>query len=122
MAFRTFTPSDEPIRPSEVLLSEANGYRSRDVAVAGGAFAAGQILGRLTSNGRLVAWAPTAETGAEDAVAVAEDASTGNGAEVVVYARDCEVKRSALVTPAGATAPQIAAALASLAAAGIVAR
>lgn len=122
MAFRNFTPSNEPVRPSEILLSEANGYRSRDVAIAGGAFAAGQILGRLTSNGLLVAWSPTADTGAENAVAVAEDASTGIGAEVVVYARDCEVKSSALVTPADATALQIAAALASLAALGIVAR
>lgn len=121
------TPFIEPVRPEEVLISEANGHRSRDVAVVASSqtILPGAVLGRLTTNGRVVAYDPDAETGAETVAGVAlAGAATGAGAtaEIVILARDAEVKNALLVFGAGVSSGERAAAITALAALGIIAR
>ena len=85
-----------------VILSEAPGYRSREVvtvSVAGTAIPAGQVLGKLTSGGKYVPYDPQSEDGNEEAVAILllpTDAITGD-AKCTVIVRDAEVNRAELV-------------------------
>jgi len=77
----------------------------------------------LTSGGRYTALTPGAETGAEDAAGIllaTTNATTDTA--VVVVVRDAEVKADQLVWPAGITTNDKNAAIAQLAALGIVLR
>lgn len=121
------------------LVSEANGYRSRDtvvIAAGAGDLKAGTVLGKLVASGEYVPFdpreipgvgenPPTAQAdGRQTAVAVlyeGVDASV-TAARRTVTARDSEVVGEALQWLAGITDNQKAAALVSLAAAGIIAR
>jgi hypothetical protein len=108
------------------LVSEANGmYRSRDVGtVAAGAapgLAVGTILGRLTSGGNYVAYAPAAETGAQTIAGILFEAAVGTVKKTIVT-RDCEVNGAHLVYQAGADAAAKATANAALKALGIIVR
>ena len=79
------------IRTAEFIVSEANGYRSREEAtvVAGDGLIAGAVLGRL-ANGNYVAYDGGAETGAEDVSGILFGPTEGTSPATVVV-RDAEV-------------------------------
>lgn len=113
-------------RTADFILSEANGTLSRENAIlaSSGSLLAGTVLGLVTASKKYVQWAPAATDGSETAAAIlyaATNASTADAACVVV-ARQAEVKADALIWPAGATTPQKAAAIASLATREILSR
>lgn len=116
------------LRPTaHYLVSEANGHRSRDVAViasGSGKLDAGAVLGRVTATKKLVPIAPAAADGSQTAVAILYEAADATAADVrrTVTARDSEVQAAVLVWPTGTTDVQKTAALAQLAQLGIVAR
>lgn len=109
----------------DFLLSEANGTYSREneILAAGNNLQAGAVLGRLTASGKLAALDPAAATGAEDAAGILL-ATTHATTDVAVVAveRDAEVKADQLVWPAGISTNDKNAAIAQLAALGIVLR
>lgn len=115
------------------LVSEANGTRSREVVTIaqGQNLLPGAVLGKVTATGKYVAVDPAngsgeggTPDGSQTAVAVLFAAVDTTAAEKpgVITARDAEVAAHALAWPAGMTEPQKTAALAQLAAVGIVAR
>ncbi|MGU3627991.1 head decoration protein [Comamonas sp. AG1104] len=115
------------------LVSEANGTRSREVVTIaqGQNLLPGAVLGKVTATGKYVAVDPAngsgeggTPDGSQTAVAVLFAAVDTTAAEKpgVITARDAEVAAHALAWPAGTTEPQKTAALAQLAAVGIVAR
>nr|DAE54014.1 MAG TPA: Head decoration protein [Caudoviricetes sp.] len=115
------------------LVSEANGTRSRDVVtIAEGVHALpGTVLGKVAATGHYVPLAPTKGSGEDEtpdgsqtaaAVLFAEVDATLGEKPGVITARDAEVAAHALLWPAGIAEQQKTAALAQLAALGIVAR
>jgi len=116
------------LRPTgHYLVSEANGFRARDVGViasGAGKLDAGAVLGRITASKKLVPLAPGASDGSQTAVAILYEGCDATSADVriTVTARDTEVQAAVLVWAGGVTDPQKTAALAQLAALGIVAR
>ncbi|SFE88690.1 head decoration protein [Paracidovorax wautersii] len=118
---------------AEHIASEANGTRSREVItiLAGQKLEAGTVLARIGTGanaGKYTALNPASAADPADGTKVAAavlfapvDATTGDRPGVV-NVRDTEVKKRALGWPQGANANQKAAALAELAALGIVAR
>lgn len=115
------------------LVSESNGTRSREVVTIaqGQNLLPGAVLGKVTATGKYVAVDPAngsgeggTPDGSQTAVAVLFAAVDTTAAEKpgVITARDAEVAAHALAWPAGTTEPQKTAALAQLAAVGIVAR
>lgn len=108
------------------LVTEANGYRSRDVVtvtVPSGGLEAGTILGKLTDTSKYVRHDASAETGAEDETAILLAGVTEAGdAELTVIARDAEVNGAHLTYEDGADANQITASNTALAALGIIVR
>lgn len=115
------------------LVSEANGTRSREVVTIaqGQNLLPGAVLGKVTATGKYVAVDPAngsgeggTPDGSQTAVAVLFAAVDTTAAEKpgVITARDAEVAAHALAWPAGTAEPQKTAALAQLAAVGIVAR
>lgn len=108
------------------ILSEANGYRSRQRIVVGLAqtLLAGQVLGKVTASGDYVKLAPSASDGSQTAAGIAFDdyVTTTEKVDGVSFERDGEVTLAKLVWPAGATDNQKAAAVAELAAKGVLAR
>jgi len=105
---------------SDVVKSEPNGHAGRDDAIlasGSGVCLCGTILGTVTASGKLKPWAPAAVDGTQTASAVLLQWSDATAADrtVVVLARGtAEIVSQAIVWPVGATAPQKAAALASL--------
>ncbi|MEV4609766.1 head decoration protein [Neorhizobium sp. LMR1-1-1.1] len=116
------------LRPTgHYLVSEANGYRSRDtglIATGSGKCEAGLVLGRITASKKLVPIAPAASDGSQNAAAILFEACDATAADVrrTITSRDAEVQAAVLVWPAGVTDVQKTAALAQLAALGIAAR
>ncbi|WP_019998722.1 head decoration protein [Aureimonas ureilytica] len=109
------------------LVSEAQGYRSREqaiVASGAGKLRAGTVLGRITASGKLSTFAPGAADGSEKAVAILWEGCDATAQDVrrTITARDAEVHADALNWGAGTTDAQKTAAMASLAALGIVGR
>lgn len=108
------------------ILSEANGYRSRQrISVAAGqALVSGQVIAKLTAGGTHVKLAPAATDGSQTVVGVLFDdvVTTTEVIEAVSFERDGEVNAADLVWPAGVTENQKTAALAALAAKGVIAR
>jgi hypothetical protein len=119
----TFT---EQARQAAHLVSEASGYRSRDAIIVGTAanLAAGTVLGRVTATGKYLILAPAAGDGTQTAAAILYGPALAATADVPSTAntRDCEVNGNLLTWPVGITGPQKTAALASLAAVGILVR
>lgn len=108
------------------LISESNGTRSREVVTlaSGNNLQAGAVLAKLAATGKYTEHNPAGADGSEVAVAVlyaGVDASTADAAAVVT-SRDAEVQADLLVWSAGISVPQKTAALADLAAVGIVVR
>ena len=107
------------------LVSEAPGSQSREVGVfSGGIGQAGQVLGRITADNRLVTLAPTATDGSQNAAAILFQHTDATAADVRVSytARDAEVNGLLLSWPAGITVGQQNAAISQLLALGIIVR
>lgn len=119
---------DEKFYAEEVLLSEANGYRSREkvTLVAGQNLTMGAVLGKITASGKykIADNVTPASDGSQTAVAVLlrDCDASGGDAEAVIIARDAEVKKDLLTYVAGSDANDIAAINAQLAAVGIIVR
>ncbi|KPB01366.1 head decoration protein [Ahrensia marina] len=102
----------ERARDLEVVLSEANGYRSRDtitIAAGAGDLDAGTVLGQVSSSKEYVPADPDAVDGSEVAAAVLlyrTDASV-NSAKAVALVRDAEVKKPVLIFGAGFTTDEL---------------
>ncbi|ASS56878.1 head decoration protein [Rhizobium leguminosarum] len=116
------------LRPTgHYLVSEANGFRSREVGViasGSGKLDAGAVLGQVTATKKFKPLAPAAADGTQNAAAILYEACDATSADVrrTLTARDSEVQAAVLVWPAGATDNQKTAALAQLAALGIASR
>jgi hypothetical protein len=112
--------------PGHFIAGEANFWRARqhETLVAGQNLVAGTVLGRVTTGGKLTQLAPGASDGSQNAMGILyEDTNaTAEDKRVVVIARDFEADGQVLTWPVGITAPQKTAAIAALAALGIVVR
>ena len=117
---------NEPVHAAEFLLSEANGDRSRENAtvLSGQNLRAAAVVGRITTGGRIRELAPAASDGSQNAMGVLYAAVNAAGADArgVIVARDAEVNAAMLQWPTGITVPQRTAAIAQLAALGIIVR
>lgn len=122
----------EKVHDFEVLLSEANGYRSREEIVlkSGRAYKVGDVLGKVTADNadkgkyKLIDNQTPASDGTQTAAAVLlvdRDATDADQPGVAVV-RDAEVKQLLLNYAANTTVENKAVAMASLAALGIIAR
>jgi hypothetical protein len=105
---------------AEFLLSEANGYRSREkviLAAAAAALSAGTLLGKITASGKYVAYSNVAGDGSQTVAGILYANAPDSAADqnVTIIARDAEVKAAALT---GSDAPG----LVDLAALGIIVR
>ena len=114
-------------RTAHYIVSEAAGYRSRGVGVVAsgsGKVEPGAVLGRVTASGKLKPYAPGASDGTETACAVLYEGCDATAADVsrTITERDTEVQADVLVWAVGVTDVQKNAALADLAALGIIAR
>ena len=116
----------EGTRKAEFLVSEANAFRSRDtgtVTVPSGGLASGTVLGQITATGKFIRQDTAAVDGSEAHAAVLFEPLTVAGDIVAtIIARDAEVNADDLTYEAGATAGEITAANAALAALGIIVR
>lgn len=109
------------------VVSEANGYRSREqaiIAAGSGKLRAGTVLGRVTVGGKLKPLAPAASDGTEKAAAILWQGCDATTEDVrrTITARDSEVHANVLTFAVGTTDQQKTAAMANLAALGIVGR
>ena len=125
--------TDDGMREGGYIISEAEGatgMRSRDrgTLLAGTVGKSGMVLGQVTAegpdNGKFAPLDPAAVDGTGEAVAVlftSADASEDD-APAVVHTRECEVSDHDLIWPAGIADAGKAAAIAELAANGIIVR
>lgn len=121
----TFT---EGRHTAEFVVSEANGFRSRETVtiVSGqGKLEPGAVLGRITASGKYALTTVAAADGSQNAIAVLRSAvdATSADAEGVAIARDAEVVGAHLSYGADVDqAAEIAAKVAGLATVGIIVR
>ena len=95
------------------------------ITVAAGTLEPGTVLGKITSSGKYAAHDPAASDGTQTAVAVLwghADASAGDAVGVALVRGPALVNRHDLVFAGTPTDPEIAAAYAALATAGIIVR
>jgi Bacteriophage lambda head decoration protein D len=109
------------------IVSEAHGYRSRDtgvIASGSGVVQPGAVLGKVTATGKYEPLAPGASDGTQTPAAILYEGCDATSQDVrrTLTVRDTEVQADVLVWAAGVTDLQKTAALAALAALGIVAR
>lgn len=110
------------------LVSEAaNIYRSREqivIASGSGVLKPGAVLGKVTATGKFKPLAPGASDGTQTAAAILWEGCDATAADVrrTANVRDCEVHADVLVFAPGVNDTQKTAALAALAAAGIIGR
>ena len=94
----------------EFVVSEANGYRSREsVTIASGeTLKPGHVLGKVTSSGEYKEYNPGNADGSETAVAVCYDHvdASGSATDGPIIARDAEVNEAELVWFSGASDAQ----------------
>lgn len=111
---------------AEYILSEANGHLSRDTVtiLSGQVLNPGEVLGKVTASDKYKVLTPGASDGSEVAAAIAYAAVDATGADKpgVVTARSSEVNGPSLTWPADISAPNKTAAIAALAALGIIVR
>jgi len=108
------------------IVSEANGTLSREVITisSGSNLLAGTVLGKVTASGEFVQLDLAATNGSEDAAGVLFAAVDATDADTqgVAIVRAAEIDAARLVWPAGITTNDKNAALAQLAALGLIAR
>lgn len=110
------------------IVSEASGYRSREqivIASGSGKLKAGTVLGKITASGKYAPFNPAGENGTQTAAAILYEGCDATSADVrrTITARDSEIHADVLHWGTGVTTDNHkTAALASLAASGIVAR
>lgn len=115
----------EGVRAAAFLISEANGYRSRDeetVDATGGKLSAGTVLGKVTASGKYVRHAAGASDGSENEAGVLYEGIGAVEDKRTVIKRSAEVHGSELTYEVGADAGQIIASDAALAAIGVIVR
>ena len=117
----------EPANLADLLKYEAPNLYSRDevVVAAGQTLALGAVVGRITASREIVALDPAANDGREIAAGVLIEAVTTTATErrrSVIVSRHAIVFGGALVFAPTLTAEQTAAALAQLAALGVLVR
>lgn len=117
----------EPNTLGDLLKYEAPNLYSRDEVLvgAGQTLALGAVVGRVTATREIVALDPAANDGRETVAGVLIEAVTTSATErrrSVLVARHAIVFGGALVLPASLTSEQTAAALAQLAALGVLVR
>jgi hypothetical protein len=105
---------------AEFLLSEANGYQSRESVVlssAAAALAAGTLLGKITASGKYIAYSNGAADGSQTVAGIlyANAPDSAVDQRVTIIARNAEVKGTSLT---GSDAPG----LVDMAALGIIVR
>lgn len=116
------------LRPTaHYLVSEAQGYRSREqivVASGSGKLDAGSVLGKVTATGKYKPYAPAASDGTQNAAAILYEGCDATSADVrrTITARAAEVQADVLVWAAGTTDQQKTTAIAALAVLGIASR
>lgn len=113
---------------AEFLVSEANGYRSREeVTIKEGAaqnLVAGQVLGKVTADDKYVKHDPAAEDGSETAAAVLYDHvdATGGDKKATAIVRDAEVSKDRLTFIDGISEANRDSAVESLEGEGVIVR
>lgn len=113
-------------RDAAFLLSQANGTRSVDevTIVSGQNLVAGTVLGKITASGKYTAFDQDAVDGSEAAAGVlllATDATDGDTNAACVV-RDAEVAANRLTWPSDILEAETDAAVAELAALGVIVR
>ena len=121
------TTYTEGFRPTEIILSEANGTLSREkitIASGAGVLAAGTILGKVTASGKYIAYNNTAADGSQAAAAVLLYPVDATSADVSTTAivRFAELKSGAVVWASTNDAGDKTAGIADLAALNIFIR
>jgi hypothetical protein len=116
----------ESIHKSEGILSEANGFRSREqiTVVSGQNLGSMFVVGKITATGKYKEYDNAAVDGSQSAAGVliaAVDASAADQRGVIL-ARDCEVDYKTLQWKAGMNQGDKDAGIADLAALGIIVR
>lgn len=114
-------------RTAGYIISEANGYRSRQqahVASGSGKVKPGTVCGKVSSSGKFKPLAPAATDGSEAAAAVLFQGCDATDADVrrTFTVRDTEVTEAELIWPDGITDVQKIDAIAALSERGIVLR
>lgn len=116
----------EPRHRGEFMVSEANGFRSREdiTVLLGQNLVAGAVIAKVTASGKWMVLTPGAADGSQNAAGILYGAVNASAADAkgVVIARDAEVNAGEIAWPAGISAPNKTTALAALAALGIVMR
>jgi Bacteriophage lambda head decoration protein D len=117
----------EPMTLGDLLKYEAPNLYSRDevVVASNQTLALGAVVGRVTATREIVALDPTASDGRETVAGVLIEAVVTAATErrrSVIVARHATVFGGALVLPTSLTSEQTAAALAQLAALGVLVR
>lgn len=122
------TPLTENLkRTGHYLVSEANGYQSREaivIASGSGKVRAGTVLGRITASKQYAPWSGAASDGSQTAAAIlyADVDATTSAARGVGTVRTSEVQADVLIWPAGTADAAKTAQLAELAKSHIAAR
>jgi len=117
----------EPVHLSDLLKYEAPNLYSRDevIVAAGQSLALGAVVGRVAATREIVALDPTASDGRETVAGVLIEAVVTAATErrrSVIVSRHAIVFGGALVLPTPLSSEQTAAALAQLAALGVLVR
>lgn len=121
---------NEPVRGLEFLISEANGQLSREqvtLTASQGALLPGTVMAKVTGTGNYVPYdddanGATPGTGVAAGILCYAAPDSASTQIVTIIARQAEVKSSMLVWEASNDAGEKTAALAELAALGIIAR
>jgi hypothetical protein len=116
----------ESIHKSEGILSEANGFRSREqiTVVSGQNLGSMFVVGKITASGKYKEYDNAAVDGSQSAAGVLIGAVDASAADQrgVILARDCEVDYKTLQWKAGMNQGDKDAGIADLAALGIIVR
>ena len=117
------TALNETAHPGDFILSEADGYRSRDnvTIVSGQNLGAGAVVGKITATGKYAAYDNQASDGTQTAAGVlyaAVDASDGDMPGVILDT-DCELVADAVDFGSGSSGADETAGTADLLALGI---
>ena len=119
--------TEDLARPGHYIVSEAQGYRSREqiiIAAGAGKLKAGAVLAQVTASKKYVAYTPGASDGSQNAKVILYEGCDATSADVsrTVTARDSEVHADVLVWASGVNDSQKTTALTALVAVGIIGR